>query len=251
MEKELVIEKLITLKDNGQSGKGFYDKIVNKVVKLYNKVKGKKPKKQNHLKDGEKHAVFKDKDGALVAAKFAGPNTKTYENLKELIKENGGDLTKALQDKNFASLTDKEALIHDIRYDLYAGDVKKIREADEKFVKKIQEIRKKEGAFNTVPSIAGIKGKMIAEDLGIISKDKFSGQPRNIPKDERMLYEQVVEKLEQEGYGKLNRPIRPVREPDVPFGKKKCECGSIVRASGLTKHKKTDKHKQLIAKLNK
>ena len=112
-------------------------------------------------------------------------------------------------------------------------------------------IRKKEGAFNTVPSIAGIKGKMIAEDLGIISKDKFSGQPRNIPKDERMLYEQVVEKLEQEGYGKLDRPIRPVREPDVPFGKKKCECGSIVRASGLTKHKKTDKHKQLIAKLNK
>ena len=128
MERELVVEKLISLKNNGQSGKGFYDKIVNKVVSLYNKVKGKKPAKNHILKDGEKHAVFKTKDGALVGAKFAGPGSKTYDNLKELIKENGGDLTKALRSENFASDIDKISLIHDIRYDLFAGDSKKIRE---------------------------------------------------------------------------------------------------------------------------
>lgn len=209
MERELVVKKLIALQDKGQNGQGFYDKIVNKVVSLYNKVKGKKPKNQHVLKDGEKHAVFKTKDGGLVGAKFAGPNTKTYENLKELIKENGGDLGKALRSQNFASDIDRISLIHDIKYDLFAGDHKRIREADEKYIAKAKEARRKEGNFNTLPAIVGIKAKMIGEDLGLLDKDKFSGKPKKLPEEERVLYEEVVRRLEQEGYGK-NRPARNV-----------------------------------------
>lgn len=67
------ITRISKTKEGQQVGSGFFDRIVNKVVKTYNKIRGKKQDKRDHkLKDGEVHAVFKNKDGALVRAQFAG-----------------------------------------------------------------------------------------------------------------------------------------------------------------------------------
>jgi len=201
----------------GQSGNGFYDSMVNKFVNLYNKATGKKKNKLHHdLKEGEVHAVFKDKSGALVPAKFAGPGSDTFGNLVDLVKKNKGSVQDALHPDNYVSDVDRVALLHDIRYDLYAGDAKKIREADLKFLEKVEEARKNEkhGNFNALPSYTGIKTKIVAEDTGLLDKDKFSGKkakpikqsreglPEDIEGQAKLdLFKEVEGQLSKMGYG--------------------------------------------------
>ena len=211
-----IIHQVIKTTPKEQKGKGFVDKTVNKFTKIYNKLRGKKEDPRRHeLKDGEKHAIFMNEEGALVPATFAGPGSDTYGNLKELIKKHGS-LAEALNKKNFVSETDRGgALIHDIRYDLYSGDAKKIREADEKFLKTLEKVRKEEknGTFNVSASYAGIKGKVLAENAGILDRNKFSGNKVKPLMDEDpekyKLFKDVEAHLEMQGYG--IHKLRPKR----------------------------------------
>jgi len=217
-------------------GKGVLDSLVNKVVTAYNKVRDKKQDKRDHvLKDGEKHAVFKNKDGALVRAQFAGPGTDLVGNLKTLMKKNENNISLALKKDNFVSEVDKIALTHDIRYGLYGKDPKKIREADKKMISRINEI-KDEPRFNTLPSKLGIQAKILGETTGILARDQFTkGTADMSPKDEALV-RSALEHLEMQGYGKH----RPIRGSGMCVSKKQCEQEERMRVI----RERADRYKQ-------
>ena len=207
----VVIKKASQQKKKGQLGKGFFDKLTNAVIKSYNLVRGKKEPPQNHfLKDGERHAILKDKQtGALAGAKFCGPNTRITENLQELLDNNEGNISLALADKNFISKVDKVCTKHDLSYALADRDPEKIRQADNKMLERIRELHKEgESLVNTAPSYLGIASKVKLEDLGILSPEQFaSSAVSDLTPEEKDLYEKTYQHLEMQGYGK-KRPTR-------------------------------------------
>lgn len=200
---KIVLKKCDTCK---LKGKGMLDKLVNKTVSAYNALRKKKPDKRDHiLKDGEKHAVFMNKKGALVRAQFAGPGTDLTGNLKTLLKKNKNNISLALQKDNFVSDVDRIALAHDARYALYGKDKDKIRAADKKMISKINDI-KDESRFNTLPSKLGIKAKILGEDFGFLKRDQFT-DVNTMTDEDTLLVQNTLDHLEMLGYGRI-RPLR-------------------------------------------
>lgn len=199
------------MKKDKISGKGAIDKVVNAIVTKYNKLRGKKQDKADHvLKDGEKHVIFKNKDGALVRGQFAGPGTDLVGNLRKLLKDAGGDISVALQKDNFVSDVDRIALLHDSRYALEGADPDRVRRADEKMVEKIKDAEKAgESRFNTLPSKLGIQAKIKLSDLGLMDKGAFAlgGSLEDMTDEEIAMVQSAVDHLEMMGYGR-SRPIR-------------------------------------------
>lgn len=205
-------------KQRQQSGAGWFDGMVSGYVDLINKQRNKPADPRSHkLKEGEKHAVFVNKEGAFATAKYAGPGTDLLGNLKLDLAKNDNDITKVLDKKNYISDVDRVALKHDIAYQLHGKDPDKIRQADIKFLNKLEELRKQgESEFNVGPSYAGVSAKVKLEDFHIIPKGSFaSGDTEGIPKEDLTTLQKIEEHLDMLGYGKARRSTarkyRPLR----------------------------------------
>lgn len=231
-----MVRRKVKQNSRGNRGLGVYQSIVNKIVPMYNKIKGVPMNPNDHvLLDGEKHAVFKDKNGALVRATFAGPGTHLKENLSKLLARNDYNLDKAILASANVSNTDKVALAHDIRYAL-ATTPEEVRDADTKFVNKLREIRPSEGALNTLPSIAGVSAKVKLEDaLGDVAPKFANLDPASKPTGGTLgTFEAADKELRSQGFGDKN----------LFSNQYKCDCGSVLRKAGKPTHEKTNKHQK-------
>lgn len=244
----LVIKKVKSTPKN-QRGAGFLDRIVNKAVDLYNTaLRKKKDKRDRQLKDGETHALFFNDDGAIVRARFAGPNTKLVENLKEMVDANNDNISLAIADENFVSDSDKVALAHDIRYTL-SDDPEKVREADLKFVNKLKENMKRSGGspkviFNNFVPYSGVRGKMLMEDTGLIKKGSFAtGGIEKYPKEEQQLLTDTLKHLEMQGYGKRTTAINKFLKENSAalLGVSGAVIASLIGAAVLDKQNEKNK----------
>ena len=212
MPLEMLVHKVISMDDDGMKGTGFYDKFVNKIVGLHNKAFGKKKDpRHRQLKDGEVHAILKNKKGALVPAQFSGPGTDLIGNTRDNLKKHGS-IEKATKDDAYVDVVDRIAHQHDSKYYLNSGDEKAIREADIKFVLDHARELKKPGhsKWNIIPPMTGIMAKIGLENLGIMKKGAFSDGTdlsKERPEDVEMI-RNVSKHLEtQYGHGKY-RPMR-------------------------------------------
>lgn len=149
---------------------------------------------------GEKHVPLYTEDGFKVA-NFAGPSTAIEKRLKS-------DDPKISQP---VTLTDKTAMAHDIRYGL-AESFDDVRYADNKMISKLQEIEKNglDYKINTKVVKGAIKLKTLFEDITKI-KGTFSGltkygkRQQQLNDDEKRLYKNALLKLEQQGFGLMNK----------------------------------------------
>lgn len=229
-------------------------KILNATVDTYNKLAKKKPDpKDQKLDEGEVHAVFKNKDGALARATFCGPGTSITKKVKKLVKKHNGDIKKAIAADNFISESDKICMLHDLRYYIDGKDSDKVRHADNKMLEKLKEAKQKgESKFNILPSELGIKAKVKLEDLGIMKKGSFAdgtAKDENSPEDFELLVK-VKKELEQQGYGQMKaRPMREKRQsPWIKFVKDyACEhdvdYGTALKEASILWKKKGDRKK--------
>jgi len=82
-------------------------------------------------------------------------------------------------------------------------------------VKKLKEIwsNDEDNKFNILMGLLPIEAKIVAEDLGIISKGSFSSMTglEGNPKDKE-LAEKTFNSLEQEGFGKGRVPLNPFKK---------------------------------------
>jgi len=128
--------KIKNIKHN-LKGDGRYQDIVNKI--------SSNPEK---LKDGEYHALFYNPKSKfkIEHANYSGPGTDVVNKLKRGVKG--------------VNMVDNVAKLHDINYSL-AQSLKDIKTADERMVKKLDEIQrlKQEKKINILPSKLGIKAQ--------------------------------------------------------------------------------------------
>ena len=156
------------------TGAGMYDRLANLLG--------------GTLKDGEIHAPLLTKDGFKFAS-YIGPGTKTYERL--------------LNGDEPVSDVDRVAMAHDIRF-TQATTPEEVRIADEKFLKKLEDIEKNktDNSFNINMGRVPIMSKVLLEDLGIMSKGSFSSMKGISDKKQARLYSDKLKELETLGYGK-------------------------------------------------
>jgi len=139
---------------------------------------------------GEKHTILQLPNGKYGVANYMGPQTA----LSQRLSRNDPPRTEV----------DKASMAHDIRYSL-AKTPDDIRKADNLMMNAVDRIARNRG--DTPANIAQarlIKAKVIGEDLGLIKKEAFSGDlSKNIVSDsDRVLFNNKLSSLEQEGYGK-------------------------------------------------
>ena len=252
-----LVDKKIKQYPKEVRGYGLYQSTVNKLVPIYNKLRGKKTDPRDApLTKNEKHAVFMNNDGALVRAMFAGPGTNLKERWMLLLQKNNFDIEKALDPANFVSQTDREALAHDIRYAL-AETKEQVREADERFTKYLDGIGGADN-INVLPSMAGVGGKVQLEKIGAIPEGSFAdltpGKVDKMPKGLVNQYRVVERELRKDGLGFLDTIVNSVEQPwkesinlieggnMIQPNQYKCDCGSILRKAGKAMHEKTNKH---------
>ena len=148
------------------------------------------------LFQGENHAVLLV-NGRPANANFMGPGTRIVERIKR------GD--------NPRTLSDKVAQTHDLRYQLGVPE----READERMLSKLAQIKATSGD-NPLNILAGelpIKGKIAAENRGILKKGLFSAKKDPMTTEEEQLLRNKLHSLEQEGFG-----INGIHEAAEPPG---------------------------------
>ncbi len=239
----------ITRESNrGLKGAGLASSALNFLHKGLDKVQKLRGKKHfNKLwiykaKSGEHHAVFIGPNGRIFRARFNGPGTKLLQGIRELFRLYDGDIDKALAKSSFVSEADREGLAHDIRYALADEDVVKERVADLKFIKVGKRLLKdkREKKINIQPSLKAIQAKVLAEKAGLTKRGKFLDPGPKDP-DTIKLFKDVLSKLEQEGLGHIEVPIktRPAREikgsDRIP-----CEfCARVVRSKNMRVHRAT------------
>lgn len=144
---------------------------------------------------GEKHAILKLPNGKWGTASFMGPGTALVERLER------GDPPR--------TETDKISRAHDLRYTL-ATSMDEIRHADNMMIKKTDDAqqRKADHMANIVQANA-IRAKKAAEDLGVLDQAAFANYTnltmaeRGYTEPQVQLMKSELEKMEQEGYGKL------------------------------------------------
>lgn len=226
LDKKQVDEVIVELKKHKGKhiGKGLYQNTVNKVVKKYNEsIKGfpdgnKVHPLQEPLRDGEKHAIYKlPQSGAIVQANWAGPGTNVKRRFKKLLKKHKGKVREMLKDENFINKVDKTAFFHDIRFTLFSEDPKKIREADERFVKKLNELGDEEKFLNIIPSWLGISAKIKLENLGLLKEGSFATDAniKSLTTAQERLMRKVEKKGRKQGYGKKPPKDRPPRKSQM------------------------------------
>ncbi len=190
-----------------QNGTGLYSSFLNAIPS------GDKTARKAY--PGEKHVPLRLGTFRVGIANYVGPGTQVLKRLRR------GDPPR--------SAVDKTAQRHDIDYGLAQGSktkseqIKKIREADIRMVKKLDNIKKNKKDYNiNVTMGKAIAGKMIAEDVGIMKKGSFGGDLINIPNSDKDTLEKARDKLEQEGYGKVEElKMLLAKQYGIPSTKKK------------------------------
>ena len=144
---------------------------------------------------GEKHAILQLANGKYGIANYMGPGTQV---VKRLVR---GDPPR--------TLADKVAQRHDIDYTLASAMSSKekqlnaVRDADNRMINSLN--RLEQGNLDAKKNIMLgkqiIKGKTIAEDLGILDKSKFAGDLEKMSDADRMKLMSKRASLSQEGYG--------------------------------------------------
>lgn len=201
------IGRLIKKEIMGMGSRGVLDFVTN----ITNRLTGVKPKNPlwvYHPKKGEHHALLKDAETGFVGrARAAGPGTQIILGLRELLSNFKGDISAALASENFISDIDKEAIAHDIRYELAAlmdkleDKNEAIKVADEKFVEVGSKLPDK---FNSIPSTLAIAAKLKLEG---ITGNRRSGTAEPATEEDLVMLNDTLDHLEMQGYGK-NRPLR-------------------------------------------
>ena len=146
---------------------------------------------------GERHAILQLPNGKYGMANYMGPGTQVIKRLKR------GDPAR--------TQSDKVAMRHDIDYAMAAGlkskeaQTKAVRAADQRMVASLNRIANNKGDAqkNIFQGRRLIQGKMAAEDLGLLSKDKFAGDLKPISDQDKVLLMSKQAELSQEGYGML------------------------------------------------
>lgn len=147
---------------------------------------------------GERHSILSTKSG-FKSASYCGPGTQAAERLRLNVKP----LTES----------DKICQAHDLRYSL-AKNLDDIRDADNKMIRKMKQIKKKkkDNKFNTATVGTAMKAKVFLEDKGVLSKTKFAGfladNPKEGSKDYKIIRD-TLEDIEQQGYGKKKKKSEP------------------------------------------
>jgi len=144
---------------------------------------------------GEKHAILQLANGKYGIANYMGPGTQVVKRIAR------GDPPR--------TLADKVAQRHDIDYTLASAmsskdkQLKAVREADNRMINSLN--RLEQGNLDAKKNIMLgkqiIKGKTIAEDLGILDKSKFAGDLEKMSDADRMKLMSKRANLSQEGYG--------------------------------------------------
>ena len=141
---------------------------------------------------GEKHSILKLPNGKYGLGNYIGPGTALVARLKR------GDKPR--------TEVDKVAQGHDIRY-LQAKNVDDIRKADNIMLNKIDAIARNRGdAPQNIAAARLIKAKVLGENLGVIKRDAFMGNPvenARIADENKDLINGKLKQLEMEGYGLL------------------------------------------------
>ena len=186
----------------------------------------------------ENHALLKDgifPNWRLYISKYAGPGTALYTNIQEDIKHYGS-LDEMLKDKHWLTLMDKEGLAHDIRYalaPLAKNPAQAVIDADSKFITVGHRLLTKNPVTLTDPNILGslvpitlkFQGdKYISNPLSFLDKNSDGSLKKPKP-EEVALYEMVLKKLSQQGYGARinelrNRASSPKKIENEDAGKK-------------------------------
>lgn len=164
-------------KKKTQTGKGMYDKTVNKLT-------GSK------LRDGEKHPIMYV-DGKFKPGEFLGPGSHVLSKVKE-------------GKKRGISPVDSVAYRHDLAYSL-SKNKKDVRDADLHMLKVLDAIQKdkKDSKFNIYQGKVGIKSKIFLEDkLGVKPERFTSFGDEGYTKKEKDMMQKQMDELTQAGYGK-------------------------------------------------
>jgi len=174
---------------------------------------------------GERHGILKLPNGKYGTANFLGPGTQIVKRLRR------GDPPR--------TESDKVAQRHDVDYALAAGlenkqaQAKAIRTADKRMVNSLGRISKAgtDSAHNIFLGKRLIQGKMAAEDVGLLARDKFSGDLEKISTKDRILLMSKSTELGQQGYGML--PGEALKMKLMKSMKKKKGSGLKLPGSGL------------------
>ncbi len=236
-----------------QMGKGFLTKLLpkNAIKRVINEVISgsiptvakniaslidKSPNKTKQLV-GEKHVPLYFGNKKIGFANYMGPGTHLMDRLQRKV-----------QPRSFA---DRVSQRHDIDYAL-SKNPSDIRKADNRMIASLKrgQRERKDTNWNIGVGLAGIQGKKLVEDIGLLRKDAFLSKPKNhqILLDKR-------EELEQSGFGpgdllkqKIIRSLRKIKSNKRSQAKKGKGlrtagsglgvAGGALRLAGGRKHKK-------------
>lgn len=167
---------------------------------------------------GEHHAVVKLPNGRFGRTNYTGPGTRIVERLE---REAGGDPPRVLSDKVSQS--------HDIRYALADADgvsdsvaEDNVRKADLKMLSSLADLKrdKLDRNVNIIPAMIGIRGKVVAENFGLLSRSAFIDPDFKPSSRGIALMKNKLAELEQQGFGRS--PIdESISSQDKPFKSKK------------------------------
>lgn len=144
---------------------------------------------------GERHIPMFN-NGRLTLGNYFGPGT---------------DLSKRLKTNDIPiNNVDKASKAHDIRYGL-ADNTDQIRVADKKFISRITEDKKLRigNPLNNELAQRGMQAKLIGEKIGILRKGSFFDRNQKVTPEDKSLMTSNLKKLEQEGYGYVEKPDPP------------------------------------------
>lgn len=170
---------------------------------------------------GEKHAVLQLPNGKMGIANWVGPGTAVIKRAKR------GDKGR--------TATDRVAKRHDIDFTLAADaptkkeQLRLVREADERMINSMNRIAKDKAdtKFNIALGRRAIQAKVMAENAGLMSRDKFAGPLENISDSDKMV---LLEARGQSGYGML--PADVLKKNMLKAMKKNKKGGSLKLAGG-------------------
>ena len=150
---------------------------------------------------GENHAIVKLPNGKFGRANYTGPGTRIVERLR---REPGGDPPRVL--------SDKVSQAHDLRYSL-AKNEDDVRKADLKMLSSLSDLKRDRQDRNTniIPAMIGIRGKIVAENFGLLSRNAFISTSFKPSASDIQLMQSKLKELEQQGFG------APLSKARVPF----------------------------------
>lgn len=149
----------------------------------------------NKRRKGEQHAImYNPKTKKMQRGQYCGPKTHVLQRVRDGCPG--------------VSEADKVCKAHDLRFTLARGPnmAMWIRDADDRMVRKLKEIRKAgtDTRFNTDISMRGIQAKKKLEDWGIMRKGSFgpaTAAGEKLSAKDRKFLQQQLNRLEMEGYG--------------------------------------------------